>query len=55
MIIDPWGEVLAETTARGAEVLMATIDLVEVDEVRQEIDTLHLRRPTLYNGVVRRA
>ena len=55
MIIDPWGVVVAETTQPGPEVIMATIDLAESDEVREEIDTLHLRRPTLYNGAVRRA
>lgn len=48
MVIDPWGEVIAE--AGGEEtVLTADIDLSLVDEVRGRIPVFEDRRPALYD------
>jgi predicted amidohydrolase len=52
MIIDPWGEVLAESTIDGEDVLVATIDLDEVDRRRSQIAVFELRRPDVYGGDV---
>ena len=49
MIIDPWGEVLAESTIDGEDVLVATIDLDEVPRRRAQIAVFELRRPDVYN------
>ncbi|SDC75960.1 Carbon-nitrogen hydrolase [Paenibacillus sp. UNCCL117] len=47
MVIDPWGEVLAE--GDGAEsIVRATINLDLVDEVRSRIPIFEDRRPALY-------
>ncbi|MCZ8518815.1 MULTISPECIES: carbon-nitrogen family hydrolase [Paenibacillus] len=47
MVIDPWGEVLAE--GDGTEgILRATIDLGLVPEVRSRIPVFEDRRPSLY-------
>ncbi len=54
MIIDPWGEVLAQATSKGAEVVVADCVLDSSAERRHQINTLGLRRPTLYAGAVRR-
>ncbi|SDR78332.1 Predicted amidohydrolase [Paenibacillaceae bacterium GAS479] len=47
MIIDPWGEVLAEG-GEEEEILTAEIDLALVDEVRGRIPVFEDRRPQLY-------
>ncbi|HWD95262.1 MAG TPA: carbon-nitrogen hydrolase family protein [Acidimicrobiales bacterium] len=49
MIIDPWGEVLAESTIDGEDVLVATIDLDEVPRRRAQIAVFELRRPDVYD------
>jgi predicted amidohydrolase len=54
MIIDPWGTVLAESSHDGPDVIRATLDLAEVGRRRSQIAVLGLRRPDLYDGVVRR-
>jgi predicted amidohydrolase len=48
MIIDPWGEVLAETRTDQPEIVLASIDPDEVTRRRREIDVFALRRPVLY-------
>lgn len=48
MIVDPWGDVLAEADAESATVLVVEVDLGEVDRRRAQIDVLGLRRPDLY-------
>ncbi len=48
MIIDPWGEVLAESTLDGEDVLVVTIDLDEVARRRSQIAVFELRRPDIY-------
>ena len=47
MIVDPWGNVLQEGTAR-ASLLTADIDFREVDESRSRIPSLNDRRPAAY-------
>lgn len=48
MIIGPWGEVLAESTIDGEDVLVATIDLEQVEHRRSQIAVFQLRRPDVY-------
>lgn len=48
VIIDPWGETVAEAGETDEELLTATIDLARVDEVRAAIPVLKDRRPDLY-------
>ncbi|HEV2427212.1 MAG TPA: carbon-nitrogen hydrolase family protein [Acidimicrobiales bacterium] len=48
MVVDPWGEVLAEADGDGDAVLVAELDLDEVERRRAQIDVLGLRRPDLY-------
>jgi predicted amidohydrolase len=52
MIIDPWGQVLAESALDGEDVLVATIDLDEVEARRSQIAVFELRRPDVYDGEV---
>jgi hypothetical protein len=47
MIIDPWGEVLAEAGERE-EIITAEIDLAKVEEVRKRIPIFEDRRPQYY-------
>ena len=47
MIIDPWGEVLAEAGA-GEEILSAVIELDLVKDIRRQIPIFEDRRPDLY-------
>lgn len=53
MIVGPWGEVLAESMKPGPDVLCATLDLNEVVRRRGQIGVLELRRPEVYDRVVR--
>ncbi len=50
MIVDPWGEVLAESSSDGEDVLVVALDLEEVARRRSQIDALRLRRPDLYGS-----
>ncbi len=50
MIVDPWGEVMAESSSDGEDVIVATLDLDQVARRRSQIDVLHLRRPDLYGA-----
>jgi predicted amidohydrolase len=50
MIIDPWGEVLAESTLDGEDVLVTAIDLDEVGRRRSQIAVFDLRLPDVYNN-----
>jgi len=47
MIIDPWGEVLAES-GEAEDIVSAALDLSKVDEVRSRIPVFSDRRPELY-------
>ena len=48
LIIGPWGDVLAESTKDGPDMIVATIDLAQVAQRRSQIDVLGLRRPDIY-------
>ncbi|HEX2256623.1 MAG TPA: carbon-nitrogen hydrolase family protein, partial [Afifellaceae bacterium] len=45
IIVDPWGEVLAEAGGDGPEVIIAEIDPARSDEVRRKIPSLKNERP----------
>lgn len=47
MIIDPWGDVIAEASA-AEEILIGEIDLHKVTEVRKQIPIFEDRRPEYY-------
>jgi predicted amidohydrolase len=47
MVIDPWGEVLAEGS-ESEQILRVTLDLELVAEVRKRIPIFADRRPELY-------
>jgi predicted amidohydrolase len=51
MIIGPWGEVLAASDVEGEDVLVATLDLREVERRRSQIAVLQLLRPALYHSL----
>ncbi|RXZ80205.1 carbon-nitrogen family hydrolase [Paenibacillaceae bacterium] len=50
LIIDPWGEVIAEAGSEET-ILQASIDLALVDEVRGRIPVFEDRRSSLYSGL----
>jgi predicted amidohydrolase len=52
LIVDPWGEILAESTSDGPDVITATLDIEHVAQRRQQISVLDFRRPDLYRGDV---
>ena len=47
MIVDPWGDVLAERDG-GVGLCVADLDLARVDEVRARVPSLRNRRPDAY-------
>jgi deaminated glutathione amidase len=49
LIVDPWGEVLAEATSDGPEVVDATLDVGEVARRRAQIAVMDFRRPDVYD------
>ena len=51
MIVGPWGEIIAESTQDGEDVLVATIDLEDVARRRSQIAVQSLRRPDLYRSL----
>jgi predicted amidohydrolase len=53
LIVDPWGETLAESTSDRPEVLVATLDLSEVGRRRTQIAVMDFRRPDVYDRAVR--
>jgi predicted amidohydrolase len=52
MVVGPWGDVLVESQKSGPDVLVASIDLAEVQRRRSQIAVLDLRRPYLYGRAV---
>ncbi len=48
LIVNPWGEVLAEGPGEGEALLVADLDLAEVTRRREEIAVLALARPDVY-------
>jgi deaminated glutathione amidase len=53
MIVDPWGEVLAESTSDTEDIIYAMISEDEVARRRAQIDVWHLQRPELYDSLDR--
>ncbi|MEM7250711.1 MAG: carbon-nitrogen hydrolase family protein [Pseudomonadota bacterium] len=51
VIIDPWGEILAEA-GEVPEVITATIDVARIDEVRQMVPSLGHDRPIEIDGPI---
>jgi deaminated glutathione amidase len=49
LIVDPWGEVLAEAASDRPEVVMATLDVRDVTRRREQIAFMDFRRPDLYD------
>jgi len=45
VIIDPWGEVLAEAISDIPQVIMAEIDQARVQQIRAQIPVIMHRRP----------
>jgi len=53
LIVDPWGEVLAEATSDAPEVVTATLDVSEVARRRAQIAVMDFRRPDVYDRETR--
>jgi predicted amidohydrolase len=53
LIVDPWGEVLAESLTDAPEVILATLDLSDVARRRAQIAVMDFRRPDVYDRDVR--
>ena len=52
IIVDPWGVVLAESLSEKPDVVVATLDLSDVQRRRGQIAVLDFRRPDLYEQAV---
>lgn len=50
LVIDPWGQVILEGNDKQEEVLIAEVDLNEVEEIRQRIAVFDDRRPEMYTS-----
>ncbi len=48
MIVDPWGEIIAESNSDAQDILVADLDIAEVLARRGQIEVLRLRRPEVY-------
>jgi predicted amidohydrolase len=53
MIVDPWGEVLAESLSDAPDVIVATLDVSDVARRRSQIPVMDVRRPDVYGQEVR--
>ena len=53
LIVDPWGDTLGESTSDGPDVIIATLDLDEVNRRRTQIAVMDFRRPDIYDRAVR--
>lgn len=51
MIIDPWGEILAQSLLDGEDIIYATLKADDVTRRRSQIDVWSLQRPTLYQSL----
>ena len=49
LIVDPWGEVLAQAGEEGEGVIVADLDFARQDEVRATLPALANRRPDVYH------
>ena len=52
LIVDPWGVILAEGPANQKAVLIAELDMEQVEKRREQIQVLKLRKPEVYEKVV---
>lgn len=48
MVVDPWGDVLAEATETEEEVILVDVNFGSVAEIRERIPVFRDRRPLLY-------
>lgn len=48
LIVDPWGEVVAEGTGEAEEVIVADVDFAAVEEIRKRMPVFNDRRPECY-------
>jgi deaminated glutathione amidase len=51
MIVNPWGEILAEAPAEEEAVLVADIDIEEVRRRREQIPVLNVGKPDAYKNI----
>lgn len=52
LIVDPWGEVMAEAMSDEPEIISAQLDLSEVARRRAQIAVMDFRRPDVYERTV---
>ena len=52
LIVDPWGAMVAESHLGGPDLVVASIDLGDVERRRHQISVMDLRRPDVYGGDV---
>jgi predicted amidohydrolase len=52
LIVDPWGEVMAEAMSDETEIISAQLDLSEVARRRAQIAVMDFRRPDVYERTV---
>ncbi len=48
LVVDPWGEVLAEGSAAGEEVIVVDVDFAAGEEIRRRLPVFADRRPQCY-------
>jgi len=48
LVVDPWGEVLAEGSETEEQVLVVDVDFAAVEEIRRRIPVFADRRPECY-------
>ena len=52
LIVDPWGTIADESKSDEPAVVVATLDIDDVDRRRRQISVMDFRRPDVYGGVV---
>lgn len=52
MVIGPWGDIERRARSEGDELVIADLDLADVDEARAHLDFAHKRRPDAYRALV---
>lgn len=50
MVVDPWGQVLAESVLTTEDVVLANVDMGDVARRRSQLGVLELQRPDLYGA-----
>ena len=54
LVVDPWGEILAEGNAESEDLLVMDLEVGDVAKRRAQIDIVGLRRPDVYASPVER-